>query len=172
MISLNLISPEQKKSLKTKRAYLLLKNLSSVILILTVLISIILILTYNSLDIEYNLSPNTKNSMDLDEKEIQMINDQLKDIITIQNQSLVWSNILISITSLIPEGIEINSLEIDKTTQLVKISGLAKARNDYLNLISALKNADNLENIQSPIKNLLSKEDINFTLSFTYKFNF
>lgn len=172
MINLNLISPEQKKLLKTKRIYLLFKNLSSVILVFTIIISVALIFTYNSLDIFYNLNPYTKDSMSLDEQEINTINNQLNNIVTIQNRFTLWSKIIITITNLIPENIKVDNLEINKKTKKVRIDGFAETRNDYLDLINSLEQDENLSDLKSPLENLLSKEDINFSISFTYQFNF
>lgn len=171
MITLNLISPEQKKLLKTKQIYLLFKNLCSLILVFIIIVSIVLMFSFNSLEVLYGLNPGTQNSMGLDEKEVQAINNQLNNIVQIQNQFIVWSDALIDITNLIPEGIEVDNLEINKITNNVKIDGFAKTRDEYLNLINSLKSNENLTKLKSPLENILSKEDITFSISFTYKLN-
>ncbi len=171
MITLNLISPEQKSFLKIKQLSLFLRNLTAAILTFIIIISIVLVLTNNSLDLAYNLYKNTPDIFTASSKNATEINKKLKSISTVQNQHTVWSKILISLLNLIPNNIELKNFKIDKTTQVVVIEGTAKTRNDYLNLITALQNSKNIKDLKSPLENLLSKENINFSLSFIYQFN-
>ena len=168
MIKLNLISPEQKRLIKTKQTYLLIKNISGLFLVLVIIISILLILTYNSLNILYNLNPNTKASLNFDEQEIEKINSELSGIEMMQTNFTVWSDIILVLTQQIPENIQIKSLEIDNKETKVELSGFAEYRDDYLNMINTLKSNERVSNLKSPLENLLSKEDINFSITFNY----
>jgi len=169
MIILNLISPEQKKILRIKQLFLLLRNLFGLILFFTIIIAIALILTNYSLSLSYEYNQPTLNNIAFSEKEVQGINNKLKNVFTVQNQHTYWPPILIDLFNLVPNGVEINNLTIDKNTQVVKIGGLAKNRNDYLQLITSLQNNQQVKDLNSPLENLLSKEDIDFNLTFIYQ---
>lgn len=171
MITLNLISPEQKNLLKIKQLYIFLRNLSGAFLAFVTIIATILILCNYTLSLKYDLNQNDKSGLTIEEKNVQELNKKIKNVNTVQNQYTVWSTIIVSILNLIPPNIELKNFEIDKTAQVVKIDGTAKTRNDYLNLITALENSKKFNNIKSPLENLLSKENINFSLSLIYQFN-
>lgn len=171
MIILNLISPEQKKLLKTKQLFLLFRNISGLILFSVIILSITLILTNYSLGLSAEFTLNNPLGMKLNENEIKKINSQLKNIVEIQDKHIYWPEIITPLIKLVPPNIELTNFDIDYNTKMVNISGAAMTRNDYLNLITALENNDNIDNLQTPLENLLSKENINFSLNFTYKFN-
>lgn len=169
MITLNLIPPEQKKLLKVKRLFLLLRNLSGLILFFTIIIAIILTLINYSLTLSSELSQLNQKNLTFDEKGIKEINSKLKNINDIQTQHLYWPTTLRSIIEMIPTGVELKNLEID-STQLVKIEGVARTRNDYLNMLTALNNSEKIKDLESPLENLYSKENINFNLTLKYQF--
>lgn len=171
MITLNLISPEQKKILKIKQFFLLLRNLISLILFFTLIISIILILTHHYLSVDAAFNQNPYINLTYTEKDIQEINNQLKYFVDIQTSHIFWPEIIIPLVDLIPDNVEIKNLEIDGPRQLVKLQGIAKTRNDYLALINALETEPKIKDLKSPLENLLSKENINFNLSFIYQDN-
>jgi hypothetical protein len=171
MITLNLISPQQKNFLKVRRIYLYFRNLCGMILTYTILIAIIAIIAKNSLNI-LAINYENQNYLDIKEKEIKKINTQLAGVLAIQGQFTPWSKMLLDIFRLIPANIQIIDLEINKKNQTIKIQGIAKTRNDYLNLLTTLENSPMIKEFDRPVENLLSKEFINFNLILPYQYNF
>lgn len=171
MITLNLISPEQKKILKIKQIFLLLRNLTGLILFFTITMAILLILTFHSLSLDAEFNQNPYFNLTYTEKDIRDINNRLKNIYQIQIQHLFWPEVIIPLVKIIPNNVEIKNLDIDKNNQLVKLEGIAKTRNDYLSLITALETEPKIKDLNSPFENLLKKENINFNLTFVYQFN-
>ncbi len=172
MISLNLISPYQKKEIRLNRFYYLLKNNLGLIVIILILSSIVLLMARNILQENFN-NVITDTSLIRQQirgsnQKIMGINQKLTGVTNIQNQFVPWSNILIYLTKNIPPNIRINFLIIQpslgKETEqwTIIIKGLAKSRDDFLYFQEQLKKSQLFEKVELPISNLTQKENIEF----------
>lgn len=171
MINLNLLSTKEKDRIKLKKNFLLTKNvifvisLALIIIIISLLSTRIILNIYakdfeKTLENEKNLLSTTKRASL--EKSTKELNTQLNMISYIQKEYVKWSKILIDSAKVVPNGVKINSLELNKNNKKVTILGLAKNREVLLEFQNNLKNLNYFANITSPLSNLLTKENIEF----------
>ncbi len=174
MISLNLISPEQKKDLRYEYIYLSLRILVWIILSVSVILSVIfmsarILLEDNYATVLQQLTIVNQKNLDLDQ-EINTINTSLKQVANIQKNFIKWSDFLIELTGAISANITLSSLTIEKQDATLNLSGQAVTREDFLKLKTSLESLPYLSEINSPITNLLVKKNVKFQL--TAKINF
>jgi len=174
MIILNFISPTQREENRFQKNYSLVKEIIVIFVISLVVIVGFLQLTQiilnNKLD---NVTADTKTlkqqteeekSVDLG-KTVKEFNKLLKNIDGIQAEYTFWSEILIKTASFVPSGVRLSSFTINRVNSNFKITGRANFRDDLLNLKRNLEESDHFIEIQSPISNILLRENINFELS-------
>jgi Tfp pilus assembly protein PilN len=166
MISLNLLPSQKKQEIQTIEIFSLLKNLIILILFITIIIAILLLLAKLSLqnffnDVVDNNTLTTRN-IKIYNEDINDFNQKLNAVEKIQADYLRWSQIIIALTQLIPNNTVVTDLTINK--EKIVILGLAKNRQDLLNLKNNLENSDILKNVVIPLENLLQKENISFSI--------
>lgn len=168
MITLNLISQVQQKEIKLIRLYYTLKNIVLLVLIFTIFLGsllvgakIILRRNYQKLNEEAAYIRETKNKY---AKEIQEINNYLKSLEAIQKENVPPAQLLILLGQTVTANIQITNLSLSLDSQLLKIKGLAKSREDFLNFQKSLKDSKAFEEINIPISAILKKEDLDFLL--------
>ncbi len=169
MISLNLISPEQKNDLRYEYIYLSLRTLVWMVLSVTIMLSAIfisarLMLENNYVTVVQQLTMVNQKNLGLDQ-EINKINLSLKEVASIQKEFVKWSNFLIELTRAIPSNIIIASLNIEKSNMTINIQGQAQTREDFLKLKENLESLSYLSEVSSPISNLLTKTNVEFQLT-------
>lgn len=173
-ISLNLLSPQQKEYLKYERAYFYVRTVMWLMIIFTITISSLLLIARLMLQDNYatvlttTTMVNNKNTVI--DHEIANLNKTLMEMEKIQSDFIKWSNIVIDINSVIPENIEITYLNLEQKNRLFNLHGKALRREDFLNLKSALEKLPYLEELSSPLTNLLLRENVSF--EFSGKINF
>ncbi len=173
-ISLNLLSPQQKEYLKYERAYFYVRTVMWLMIIFTITISSLLLIARLMLQDNYatvlttTAMVNNKNTVI--DHEIANLNKTLMEMEKIQSDFIKWSNIIIDINSVIPENIEVTYLNLEQKNRLFNLHGKALRREDFLNLKSALEKLPYLEELSSPLTNLLLRENVSF--EFSGKINF
>jgi len=168
MITLNLISPQYKKELKLREICIIIKNITLAILIFTTVSSLILfsaqtILTHNYSKVVQETTLVSK-PLPQPQREIKDLNEQLKTIQKIQEQYVSFSEILFYLSKSIPQGVIINSLEIDRVSKTVNIKGKAGLREDFLNFKENLTSSKIFTDPEFPISSILEKENITFDI--------
>lgn len=98
------------------------------------------------------------------EQEVENINKILSRVSTIEENKTRWSNTLIELTKITPENLYFSSLKINKQEKKIEIMGLAKTREGLLKFQDNLEKSEYFENVTSPISNIISPENINFTI--------
>jgi len=179
MIILNFISPTQKEANRFQKGYSLVKKIMlifTVVLIISVgVLAATQILLQDKLE-DITKATEAQKQYTVEEKPIDLeqtikdFNRLLSNINTIQSEYTPWSKIFIETSSFVPDGIQISSLMMHKASAEFKFVGNANTRDDLLLLKKNLEESDIFTDIQSPISNLLSKENINFELSGKLKF--
>lgn len=169
MLTLNLISNEQKKEIKMKRLYESFKKNLFILFVLTCLMAIIfllskLILQNEFINIVQQTSIITKNSRGFDNK-ISGINHQINAALSIQNNYKAWSPLIKDIAEKTPADITLNLIAINGDGKAVQIKGTAKYRENLLEFKKELENSGKYNNIDLPLQNILQKENINFDIS-------
>jgi len=166
MITLNLLPPNKKKDLYLTQVYFKIKNL---IFFVFLIISIFAITLMGAKFVLQNFFVDTVDQSSLLVKNVQVYNEEIQLLSLkldqadkIQKEHINWQPFIHELTSQIPENVILNSLTINEDKLI--ISGVAKQRNDLLNLDNNLKKLDSLSNINIPLDNLLKKEQVDFIL--------
>ena len=169
MLQLNIISPELKREIKLTSIYQSLKNLyffiGSMLLIYSVafVASDIVLKNYYSGSLQKELV--TSNSTENYSEKIKTINEQINYLESMQKEATNWSSLLLSLGEKANNNIKIAQISVNRQGDVIIISGEAKTRDSLLEFKSALENTGYLTEITLPIKSLLEKENINFTIS-------
>jgi len=171
MLYLNLVSDKLKKEIKLRHLYLLVREISGIILIITIfLVSILLIakiILQNSFnEIVSQTTLITRNNQTYNVK-VREINDKLDFVSMIQAGYISWTNLFENLAIAMPSGIKLYSLKLNYKDQAISIKGMAKNRDDLLNFKNNLENSPYCSAINFPLKNILEKENIDFEINTT-----
>lgn len=166
MITLNLLDPQRKKNYLLRKILLTIQKGIEILFFFILIIGIIFYIAEYYIDKNFQaiIEQTTFINQNVSSfnKEINQINYQLKEISNIQSEYIAWSPLLIEITNAIPEGVKLDSLKIDKNELTILMKGRAAVRNDFLILKNNLNNIYFIDKIESPLTNLLKKEDVDF----------
>lgn len=164
IITLNLISPQQRRRLRVQGAIKESRSLSVTILYVVLLVTAIMIYAKNLLQnmseiFQNNTTPlaNSITVNDADKDTAQKISASLKD-------SILWSDFLVTFAKVVPSDVIIHNIDIGADGSLT-ISGQAPKRESLLNLQNNLTSSGLIKNLYSPVKNLLQSSNINFELT-------
>lgn len=168
MLKLNILSQDLKKEIKLLAIYKFLKRLGFLLFSILIIYSVTFqgskfILQKYSSD-SYNSEMASNKNSDEYIKKVKEINEKIENVSAVQKDSVIWSNFIINISSLINNDIVLNQLTIDKKTDTFAISGIAKTRDSLLALKANLEELDYLSEIDLPISSLLKKDEINFNI--------
>ncbi len=176
MIILNLLPKTDKKQIANHYLTLLIKDIVfSLLLICTVLAILFLIchfmLIKNFITIsEQNLSIITKTN--LITSDVRKINLELRTLEKIQYQYTNWVQFIINLNNQIPTTkIQITKINIDNHQQILRLEGKALNRDDFLKFKQNLENSKMFDSIKSPLSNLLSNKNLNFSLEMKFNKN-
>lgn len=169
--SLNLLSPEERLDSSLQWNYIIIKNVILMILTVTFFLSVILfgaklILKQKLAEAQeqinlINSSQTTANNT------ISEVNRKIDLLSKAQKKFIPWSAILKAITDTIPAGITIDTLDLSDSDTKVEIRGRANSRDALLLLEDNLKKASFASDVFLPLSNLLQRNDIDFSLTFT-----
>ena len=169
MTKLNLISPEQKDKLTVKYIHLLMENLLGVFVIAVVIFAIILIpLSENSVILEYQNEYSQKSSLNKNKditRKISFLNSQIEVYDTILSSSYAWSDLLVSLSSSVPDNISLSQFDVSVISGNFIIRGFSSTRDDLIVLIDNLSNSKFFVDVDSPFKNYLQQADISFEIT-------
>ncbi len=169
MINLNLISPSQKEYLRYEYLYLYVRTVTVLLLTCTVIISGLFLaarlLLQDSFASVLTATTAVNDRNRTTDREIAELNKDLKEAQKIQNDFTKWSSLLTDLNRAIPPRIQITYLNVEKKTRLFNLNGTAATRDDFLKLKENLSNISYLEELSSPLTNLLARENVSFQFS-------
>lgn len=173
MIHLNIIPEIQKKEIKLKQLYDLLKNFLSVIFIALIFFACIFLILKLILSnyfvttiAETNfLSKNTENFS----RQVSDINSQIDSMKIIQKDFIYWTKILEFLRTTQGQELSLDRISIDKEKKIISIAGLSQTRDALILFKEKLEKSDFFNPIDLPISNLLKKDDITFDLNLVLK---
>ncbi|RJR31039.1 hypothetical protein C4569_03305 [Candidatus Parcubacteria bacterium] len=173
MITLNLLSPEQKKEIRLLRFFIVTKIIIIYLLLFLIITAIVLLFAkmilqnyFNKVVANYNLNSKTGALLSQD---IKQFNKKLKSIQSIQNDFVPWSDLIFKINEIVPENILLYAIEIKKTSGDLQLTGRAKTRDDLKNFEKNLNDSGLFESIKIPFTSLLEKENIDFKITSSLK---
>lgn len=103
------------------------------------------------------------------ERKISELNEELNKLEQIQNQKTNIYQVLDEISRNLLIGVEVFTLEINRESSRVLISGHSATRDNLLAIKKTLESSPDYENIDFPLSNLTESKDIDFQFSFIYK---
>lgn len=169
MLSLNLLSPQEKTASLLLWKYVIVKNVIMIVLTLSAVISIVLfgaklVLIQKSAEVQAQteLTNITQNKIN---QKIDFYNNQIKTINQIQENYVAWPDLLYLFNQLITEGINLQKTNFDINENMITITGIADTRDNLLNFKNSLERCELITNITLPLNTLLKKQDINFTIT-------
>lgn len=173
MLKLNIIPNSIKKERTIFSYYLSIKDLLYIILITVfvyaILFSVVLIiLQFHFNETIFQTSGIIKKAENFNKK-ISNINQVINNAADIQKDFVNWIGFYEFLSNNIPDGISLYQVNISKENKSLSISGRAETREKLIQFKESLEGSDFLENIDFPIKNLLEKNDINFTIGSKFK---
>ncbi len=171
MIKLNLVSKQLKEEIKLRRIYKLFKKINCILIILIIITAIIfltarLILQNNFNKVVAQTTLVTKKNQSYNTK-VQEINAKLDFISKIQNDFIIWSNLIEFLAQNTPPDITLSLIEINKESQKLTIMGFSRSRDSLLILKDNIEISNKFQDLNFPVKNILKKEDINFDIEAT-----
>ena len=174
MTEINILSPEKKNRLKEEKVIFLARIMAYAVIVFIVLSLGLLYgaqfyLNQKMEQVSGEISAlglnGTRGSQLNFSGTINQINEKITNLKGVQTDYIKWSAYLAEFSTLIPPEITLSELAVSQETNKIQIRGLAPLRDDFLALKSNLENSPLLENIDSPISNLIKREEINFELS-------
>lgn len=106
------------------------------------------------------------------EREIGLINKQLREFSTKRERQVLFSKFLEKLTPFVPSSINFSSIfgkRLDKDRLRVKASGFAKNRETLFLFKETLEKEKSFENIYFDLSSWLKPKDINFSFSLEFK---
>jgi hypothetical protein len=169
MLRLNLVSKELKKEIKLRLIYGMFKKVSGVLIVITVLCAVIILIAKIILQNNFNKVVEettllTKNSQQKNIK-VREINSKISYIKKMQDDFIPWSFLFEELSLFSEEGIKINSLKINKEDGTISLRGVAEERNGLIKFKEGFEDSDIFLEVESPIKNILEKKDIDFEIN-------
>ena len=74
-----------------------------------------------------------------------------------------------SLSTSVPQGVQLNSLEIDYLNKTIRFSGISDTRQNFLDFQELLKKNEMITDLEAPVSDLTKKENIVFNLSVNIK---
>jgi len=173
MIKLNLISPAQQEYLKAKAIYVSVENVLGWLVVVAMMMAIILIPFNDKLSILNEQLTYEKNRA---VAENQLLTDKIRDLKNrievldlLQNNNYAWTNLLTELAKLAPTDISIIQFNANLTKRQFSLQGFARARDNFLEFKEKLGQAATLADLQSPLTDILKKEEVTFEIKGSLK---
>lgn len=179
MIRLNLLPIKEKKKLKLEFVQCNIIS-SGLFLILLILVSILLLdgilIFLNQRLYAIGKEVITEQSKIIQtetirgiEKKVKELNIQLVDLDKIQKSQSNFYQVLSDIIPGLLSGVRVYTIELEKETKKIAITGYSPTRDNLLLIKKTLESSPKYKNIDFPISNLTNPKDINFRFSFSYE---
>lgn len=174
MIKLNLLPPQEKEALvleKTQRWIIFYGSaITGIFLIFIALLIIIWVFITIQLKSAVNNLESVQGSFKGQDLKTQQaavadLNKYLEKIASIQKNQKNYSALLINLSNLVPSGIRLNTLTLDKNGE-ISLNGYAQRRELILTFKDSLEKSNLFAGIENPLSNLIKQTDINFYFKF------
>ena len=165
MITLNLLSPDQKKALRARVTYAMIERLM-IATIGTLLVACILLLLIK-IQLTQNLGEVQARQILSAEyvtanNAIRQLNTLINRVDTLQKLAVSPSSLLLDIARRTPSGVTVTSLDFDVKSESMRLNGIAATRDDLLAYETAVRESPFVKKLDSPISNLFQKTNIAF----------
>lgn len=96
--------------------------------------------------------------------DVKLINGKLKKIASIKDSKVDWNIFLTQINSSVPEKVQISTLQADRKTKKIAITGKAETRRDIVKLQKKLETLEYFKNLTFSASSL-NEQDSNYTFN-------
>lgn len=165
MISLNLLSPDQKEALRARVVYAMIERLMIAFVSSLLIASIVLLLI--KIELTTNLSQvQTRQILSSEyvtvNNDIRLLNQQISRVETLQRMAVSPTELIRDVAARTPPGVRVTGMDFDVKTQSMRLNGTAAGRDDLLAYEETMRASPFVQSLQSPISNLFQRVDINF----------
>ncbi len=170
MMLLNLLPDERKEAVK----YTIYYYYGLRIGLLLIFMSLIVIVGFKVLEVKLEkdfLMINetekelSRQNFDLTQR-VTALNTNLLKTENVQKDFAAWADFFYGITSEFPPtGLTVSTMTINRDAGTFSIAGIADSREDYLRFKETLEKNPLLENLNSPLKNIIDAGSTTFTVS-------
>jgi len=171
MVNLNLLDPILQQKLHREHIILLVRDITAVTFVATAFIAVLLLIsrTILSEDLrEIIVRANVVSSRHQPVmRSIQDLNIALKVLDGMSDEFTPWSVWLTDFTKTLGPGNTLTTLSINREDKTMDVTGLSRHRDDLLEFKSKLESSGLAQEIEFPLSNLLSKENVEFEFSAT-----
>jgi hypothetical protein len=176
-IRINLVPPYKKEEIK--KAYQLRtvfrwesELLGVAVLFIAMLVSMSYVLKINLTAVSSAASMATRNNeqyktIEKYDNEVKGMNEFIGNINKIQNSQLYWSKFLLKFNDKVPLGITINKILTNNYS--ISVLGTADTRDTLISFRENIKNDDCFTDINLPLADLVSRENVEFQMDFKIK---
>jgi hypothetical protein len=171
---LNLLPEENKKSIRRKIHFRFFLWQLFLLFMLEVFYAGMLFGTYMVLDFQLhnlqvmgqmrNKNQGDQATLNAYQKKFREMNTTVEEVGKIEENHFSFTKVFLMLDTLLPEGITIDHLTTKNYTVL--LSGKAAKRDDLLEFDARLNKSACVENVNVPISNLFSQQDIDFQVDF------
>lgn len=98
---------------------------------------------------------------------IRDVNSFLRSVDSLQQSYTPWITVITDIADLLPAGITLDSIRTDQANRIF-MDGTAATRQDALALLKSLQNQPYLTDVNSPLSNILQRENVQFSFEMRY----
>lgn len=175
-MKLNLLPPSEKKKLKLLKLAGLLVSIGSWFVFMTVIFTLLLLSVYFYLSIisdaqkdlmqQRRQNERTQALFDLEER-ISQTNKSIEQIHQKQKQMIIWTPVFEHLAEITPEGVHLNSFSYNQSGNRISLSGHADTRPKLLRFEEKLKESEYFKEVESPLSNIINKNDIDFNFEIT-----
>lgn len=175
-IKINLIPPYRKEEITKAKRFSLVIRMGLAILAVFILFFSFLFGLYKALEINLSVVSNSqKPGMEISkyekirefDEEFEKINSETDQVRMISSDQLYWSDLFVILSSSIISGIEVTDLATNDYS--VSLVGKAKDRDDLIAFKDKLSAEECFSNVNLPLSNLVSKENVAFQMDFNVK---
>jgi Tfp pilus assembly protein PilN len=100
------------------------------------------------------------------QQQVIKLNQNTKEIKSIRSQQYQWSEVLLELARVIPGEVELNSIQIKRSTGEIVILGKAQDRDTVIQVWSDIKKSPMFRDVNFPLPNLEQPVNGNFTYAF------
>ncbi len=174
MITINLISQEQKNNLKNIRFYIAIKEAMTLLFLFVSIITIMLWVSRYYLeqqlsDLEIANNIHIKSTEDINNK-IARFNTKINDINNIQKNFTYNHKIIKLISEIVPENVTLQQVKIFNQQKTVELGGLALTREDLIKFREILEKNEKINKVELPMSSLIEKENNSFIIKLEIDF--
>lgn len=153
---INLLPPQEKKQISAGRVNVLLRRYCIITLLLLVLLAIViagfyLLLTNNKSSAQDSIDSNNARLAEYHsaQKDVEAFKSNLAIAKSILGNEIHYSEVITKIANTLPQGVVLQSLNLDSSTfgKPMSLNALAKTNNDALRLKSSLEKSNLFQNV-------------------------